>query len=234
MNILLITLLITVIAVDGDRKGLLINLFILILKLTNMKKIILTVAAVFALTFANAQDAKESTGGAGFSNGDLYLTGTAGFSSEKTGDLKNDGFTLSPGLGYFVTDNVAIEGQINFESAKTDNGVSEVKSNGFGLAVGAKYFWTPASQFSLSLGANVSYMSTKIDNGIGDATTKEIGFNIPLGMNYFVSDDWALTTSWGGFGYSSNDNGGDGADKTTGFNLGLDLSNITFGLLYKI
>jgi hypothetical protein len=218
---------------NDDRKGLLINLFILILKLTNMKKIILTVAAVFALTFANAQDKKEGSG-EGFSNGDLYLTGTAGFSSEKTGDLKNDGFTLSPGLGYFITDNIALEGQLTFESSKQDNGVTENKTNGFGIAAGAKYFWTPASKFSLSVGANISYMSTKNDNGVTDFTEKEIGFNIPLGMNYFVSDDFALTTSWGGFGYSSNDNGGDGADKTTGFNLGLDLSSISFGLIYKL
>jgi opacity protein-like surface antigen len=199
-----------------------------------MKKIILTVAAVFALTFANAQDAKESTGGMGFANGDLYLTGTAGFSSEKTGDVKTDGFTLSPGLGYFVTDNIAIEGQLTYESSKFDNGGGETKTNGFGIAAGAKYFWTPASQFSLSLGANLSYMSTKVEVGGFDGTEKEIGLNIPLGLNYFVSNDFAITSSWGGFGYSSNDNGGDGAEKTTGFNLGLDLSTITFGLLYKL
>ena len=44
-----------------------------------MKKIILTVAAVFALTFANAQDKKE--GSEGFAKGDLYLSGTVGFSN---------------------------------------------------------------------------------------------------------------------------------------------------------
>lgn len=195
-----------------------------------MKKIILTVAAVFALSFANAQDKKESS--EGFSKGDLYLTGTAGFSSDKTGDLKNDGFTLSPGLGYFLTENLALEGQLTYESTKTDNGVTDDKTSGFGIAAGVKYFWTPASKFSLSIGGNISYMSTKYDNA--DVTTKEIGVNIPVGLNYFVSNDFALTTTWGGFGYSSNDNGGDGADKTTGFNLGLDMSSISFGLLYKL
>lgn len=204
-----------------------------------MKKIILTVAAVFALTFANAQDSKESNGGPGFANGDLYLTGTAGFSSSKTGDSKVDGFTLSPGLGYFVTDNIAIEGQLSYMSDKDDDGAgNETKRNGFGIAAGARYFWTPASQFSLSIGANISYSSTKVEVstpfGSGDGTEKEIGLNIPLGMNYFVSNDFALTAQWGGFGYSSNDNGGNGADKTTGFNLGLDLSTISFGVVYKL
>ena len=202
-----------------------------------MKKIILTVAAVFALTFANAQDKKESTGGPGFANGDLYLTGTAGFNSSKTDNAKSDGFTLSPGVGYFITDNIALEGQLNITSGTTNSGAtgaSDQKTTGFGIGAGAKYFWTPASQFSLSLGANVTYMSTKFDNGVGNSTGKEIGFNIPLGLHYFVSNDFAITSTWGGFGYSSNDNGGNGADKTTGFNLGLDLSSISFGLIYKL
>jgi len=198
-----------------------------------MKKIILTMAAVFAVSFANAQDKKE--GSEGFAKGDLYLTGTAGFASEKTGDAKIDGFTLSPGVGYFLTENISLEGGLSILSAKTDDGAgNEEKASGFGFNAGARYFWTPASKFSLSVGANLSYTSTKVDDGTFDVTEKEIGFNIPLGLNYFVSNDFALTASWGGFGYSSNDNGGEGADKTTGFNLGLDLSTINFGLIYKL
>ena len=209
-----------------------------------MKKIILTVAAVFALTFANAQDKKEGTGGPGFANGDLYLSGKAGFDSTKDdldNDLsKNNGFELSPGLGYFISDNLAIEGQLSFASRTKEEASSgdEIKDTGFGIAAGVRYFFTPASQFSLSIGGNVSYMSTKREvttsSGSFDGTAKEIGFNVPLGLNYFVSNDFALTAEWGGFGYSSNDNGGNGAPKTTGFNLGLDLSSISFGLLYKL
>ena len=206
-----------------------------------MKKIILTVAAVFALTFANAQDKKESTG-EGFSNGDLYLTGTAGFSSEKAGNTKADGFTLTPGVGYFIADNLAIEGQLSIMGSKGpedyfgDGNIYEVKRSGFGVAAGVRYYFTPASKFSLSIGGNLSYDSVKeeLTGFPGDVTKKIIGVNIPLGLNYFVSNDFALTSTWGGFGYSSNDNGGNGADKTTGFNLGLDLSSISFGLLYKL
>ena len=204
-----------------------------------MKKIILTVAAVFALTFANAQDKKESS--EGFSKGDLYLTGTANFASTKTGDFKTDSFTVAPGLGYFLSENLAIEGSLGFTSGKdnvdlfSDGDIYEVKTSGFGINAGVKYFWTPASKFSLSVGGNVSYFSIKTDvAGLGDSTSKVIGLNVPVGLNYFVSNNFALTSTWGGFGYSSNDNGGDGAEKTTGFNLGLDLSTINFGLLYKL
>ncbi|MGV9004205.1 outer membrane beta-barrel protein [Flavobacterium sp.] len=197
-----------------------------------MKKIILTMAAVFAISFANAQDATEGT--AGFAKGDLYLSGTANLSNTKTGDAKNDSFTISPGLGYFVTENIAIEGQLKYKSGTVDNGGGETKTSGFGVAAGAKYFWTPASRFSLSLGANISYMSTKVEFGGADGTEKEIGLNIPLGIHYFVSDSFAITSSYGGFGYTSNDNGGDGADKTNSFKLGLDMSAINFGLIYKL
>ena len=202
-----------------------------------MKKIILTVAAVFALTFANAQDKKEKSTGEGFSNGDLYLTGTAGFSSSKTGNAKDNGFTLAPGLGYFLSENLALEGGLSFKSGTTNSGgigALDNKTTGIGINAGVKYFWTPASKFSLSLGGNISYMSNKNDNGVTSSTEKVIGLNVPVGFNYFVSNDFALTSTWGGFGYSSNDNGGNGVDKTDGFKLGLDLSSISFGLLYKL
>jgi hypothetical protein len=204
-----------------------------------MKKIILTVAAVFALSFANAQDKKE--GSEGFAKGDLYLSGTVGFSNSKTGDFKTDGYELSPGLGYFITENIALEGQLSimggkdFQDVLGDGDLYEVKTSGFGISAGARYFWTPASKFSLSIGANLSYDSIKEDaTGLGDRTRKVIGLNVPVGLNYFVANNFALTANWGGFGYSSDDNGGDGAEKTTGFNLGLDMSTINFGLLYKL
>ncbi|MBS1533848.1 MAG: porin family protein [Bacteroidetes bacterium] len=198
-----------------------------------MKKIILTVAAVFAFSFANAQDKKG--GSEGFSQGDLYLTGTANLTNSKTGDVKSDGLTLAPGVGYFLTENIALEGSLSFKSGKDTNAAGvETKTSGFGIAAGAKYLFTPADKFSLSIGGNISYMSTKVEVGGGDATTKEIGINVPVGLNYFVSSNFALTSTWGGLGYSSNDNGGKGADKTNKFGLGLDMSSISFGLLYKL
>ena len=199
-----------------------------------MKKIILTVAAVFALTFANAQDKKESS--EGFSKGDLYLSGTANYSSATQGNAKTSGFTLSPGLGYFLTENIALEGNLNITSGTSNTGAGpDSKNTGFGIAAGVKYFWTPASKFSLSVGGKISYDSNKTDDGVNPSTTgKTIGLNVPVGLNYFVSSNFALTSTWGGLGYSSNDNGGNGAPKTDKISLGLDMSSVSFGLLYKL
>ena len=195
-------------------------------------------AAVFALTFANAQDTKE--GSEGFSKGDLFVTGTAAYGSVTRGELKANDLTLSPGVGYFLTENLALVGQVSISSGKDyqdllgDGNLYEVKTSGFGIAAGVNYYWTPASKFSLSLGGNISYNSNKQDLGGEDFTSNVIGVNVPLGLHYFVSDAFAITTTWGGLGYSTDDNGGNGADKTDSLNLGLDLSSVSFGLIYKL
>ncbi|WP_293893846.1 outer membrane beta-barrel protein [Flavobacterium sp.] len=193
-----------------------------------MKKIILTVAAVFALTFANAQDKKEKSS-EGFSKGDLYLTGTAGFSSDKTAlGVKTDGLTLAPGIGYFLTENVALVGGLDYNSTKVGN----AKTTGLGLHAGVKYFWTPASKFSLSIGGELSYMTSKEDTF--DVKTNTIGLTVPVGLHYFVSDAFAITSTWGGLNYSSAKADTSGAKAATNLGLRLDMSSISFGLLYKL
>jgi hypothetical protein len=192
-----------------------------------MKKIILTVAAVFALSFANAQDKKE--GSAGFAKGDLYLTGAFSFSSDKDeAEVKTDGLTVAPGIGYFLTDNVALVGALEYNSTK----VGDAKTTGFGLHAGVKYFWTPASQFSLSIGGELSYDTAKDD--ATDVKVNTIGLNVPVGLHYFVSDSFAITSTWGGLNYSSAKADSEGAKAATNLGLGLDMRAISFGLIYKL
>ena len=194
-----------------------------------MKKIILTVAAVFALSFANAQE----KGSEGLASGDVLLTGDFSFSSASKGDVKVDDLTLSPGIGYMMSDNLAIIGQLSVSSGKTDNGAgTEVKNSGFGIAAGVRYFLTPASKFSLSIGAQLGYASNKEDDGVADVTVKTTSLNVPLGLHYFVSNNFAISSTWGGLGYASEDDGS--SEKTTGFGLSVGMSSISFGLLYKM
>ena len=196
-----------------------------------MKKIILTAAAVFVLSFANAQDKKE--GSEGLASGDVLLTGDFNFSSVSKGDVKADDLTLSPGLAYMMSDNLAIIGQLAISSGKMDDGAgTEIKTSGFGIAAGVRYFLTPASKFSLSVGAQLGYASDKEDDGIADVTVKTTSLNVPLGLHYFVSNNFAISSTWGGLGYASVDDGS--PDKATGFALNLNMSNISFGLLYKL
>ena len=191
-----------------------------------MKKIILTVAAVFALSFANAQDKKE--GSEGLAKGDLFLSGSFNFTNAKQGDAKADGLTIAPGLGYMIDSNWAIVGQVAYTSTE----VEDVKDSGFGVGAGVRYFWTPASKFSLSVGGDLSYATTK--NDATDVKVNTIGLNVPLGLHYFVSNDFAITTSWAGLSYTSSKADTDGAEALNVINLRLDMSSINFGLIYKL
>ena len=192
-----------------------------------MKKIILTVAAVFALSFANAQDKKENS--EGLAKGDLVLTGSFSISNSKavTG-VKTDGLTIAPGLGYMIDNNWALVGQIDY----TSETVANDKTSGLGIGAGVRYFWTPASKFSLSLGGQLSYATIKYD--ALDVKVNTIGLSVPVGLHYFVSNDFAITSTWGGLNYSSSKADVTGAEAATSLDLGIDMSSISFGLLYKL
>ena len=192
-----------------------------------MKKIILTVAAVFALSFANAQDKKE--GSEGLAKGDLVLTGSFGISNSKDASgVKTDGLTIAPGLGYMIDSNWALLGQV----AYTSSTVANAKTSGLGIGAGVRYFWTPASKFSLSLGGQLSYATAK--NDANNVKVNTIGLNVPVGLHYFVSNDFAITSTWGGLNYSSSKADVAGAEAATSLDLGIDMSSISFGLLYKL
>jgi opacity protein-like surface antigen len=195
-----------------------------------MKKIILTAAAIFAFGFANAQ---ESTDG-GFSKGSMFLSGSVGFDSSKEGDFKENNVTFSPAFGYFVTENMALGGRLNVESGKQELGSAEAKTSAFGLEVFGRYYWTPASQFSLFGELAVGFGTDKDENAFGAETkTNTFGINAGVGVNYFISNDWALEAKWAGLGYNSEKEDVDGAEARNTFGLGADLSNISLGLIYK-
>ena len=56
-----------------------------------MKKVLLSAVALFAFGFANAQ---EGSTAAGFSQGDVFVSGGVGFSSTSAGDDKTNGFNF--------------------------------------------------------------------------------------------------------------------------------------------
>lgn len=197
-----------------------------------MKKVILTVAAVFAFGFANAQDKTESS--EGFAKGDVFATGGFGFGSSKTGDDKESAFTIAPAVGYFVTENIAIGARLGFSTGTEETAGIETKTNDFNGQVFGRYYWTPASQFSLFGEANVGFGSSKVEvEGVDAGDSSNFGVNVGFGVNYFLSSNWSIEAGWAGLGFNSDDNGGDGAEKTNTFGLALDLSSINFGLNYK-
>ncbi len=204
-----------------------------------MKKIILSLLAVATFGTANAQ---ETSIEAGFAKGDLFISGAFSFSTSKTGDFKVNSFEVAPKVGYFVTENIAIGGSIGYQSNKLDFDGEDVANTGLGLGAFGRYYFTPASKFSLFAELGVNYTSFDNEYFIIDGElfapetsveSKEIGFGLGFGMNYFVSSNFSIEAGVGVLGYASNDNGGDGADKTNTFSFGGDWRAVTFGVNYK-
>lgn len=188
-----------------------------------MKKLLLTAAAVFAFGFANAQEG-------GFAKGDTFISGTATFTNTKTGEFKSDTYELSPSVGYFVTDNIALGLGVTFAKGgfEFEGDTYEVKTTGG--SIGASYFFTPAKPFSLTAGLGISYNTGRIADAV-DLNT--FGVALAPGFNYFISKNFAVNANIGVLGYTSQKFDVDGAEATNTFALGLNGSNLNFGLTYK-
>src|SRR5690606_8714995 len=139
-----------------------------------MKKITLSILGLLAFGYASAQD--DATGGKGFANGDVFISGGVGISSETWDEDKYTTFTFAPKVGFFVTENIAVGVAIEYTGTTDDDGVNEVKSNTLGAGAFARYYASPASDFSFFAELGAMYQSTKQEMGGGDL--KSNGFNI--------------------------------------------------------
>jgi opacity protein-like surface antigen len=198
----------------------------------NMKKIIFAAAALFAFGFANAQDTKEeSAGGMGFANGDVFVSGSIGFSSTSSGDFDSNTFTIAPRVGFFVSDNIAVGARLGYTS-NTD--FAETKTNTFEIGGFGRWYATPASQFSLMVELGVDYRSSSVEpDGGEESKVNGFGIGVRPGISYFLSDNWAMEAMIGELGYETSKPDADGAESTDTFGLNLNLESISFGVIYK-
>lgn len=204
-----------------------------------MKKVLLSAVALLAFGFANAQE--EEKGNGGFAKGDVFVSGAVTLSSAKKGDFKANAFEIAPKVGYFVTENIAVGASVGFQSLKFDNGAADATNSGLGLGAFGRYYFTPANKFSLFAELGIDYTSFDEEFDAESGTvyassfeSKELGFGLGAGMNYFVSSNFSIEAGVAVLGYSSNDNGGgSGVDKTNTFSFGGDWRAVTFGVNYK-
>lgn len=201
-----------------------------------MKKL-LVVGAVALFAGANAQETET----VGFNMGDTFITGAVGFNSQTTGDVKSNTFTIAPSVGHFVTSNIAIGARVGYTTSTDKNTVANVevsnKVNTFAVGAFGRYYWMPASRFSIFGELNANYANAKntVESGSVSTDNKADGFNIGFapGINYFLSPNFALEATWGIINYSSVKPDVDGAIATDNFGIGLDLNDISLGLVYK-
>ncbi|WP_396144041.1 outer membrane beta-barrel protein [Flavobacterium sp.] len=199
-----------------------------------MKKIILTVAAVFAFGFANAQDKKESS--EGFSKGDVFVTGafSLGSTNNKNNDEKTSSFEIAPQVNYFVTENISVGLKVGFASDKADvNGVDTQDDSSVSFGLAGRYYFTPASKFSLFGELGAEYVSTTDNLSTPEFKVNGFGAGLGLGMNYFVSSNFSIEAGVAVLNFASAKADVTGAKNVTAFSFGGDWRAVSFGVNYK-
>jgi outer membrane protein W len=197
-----------------------------------MKKIIFTVAAIFALGFANAQD--KGIANNGFSKGNKFLEGSFSF---RSGDVE-DSWALTPKMGYMLDNKWAFGGFLAMGGTK-DN--ANNKHGNFGIGAFGRYYF-------LSLGESKSFNAygeiglgytslTNDPNNSSKKTSSAMNANIDLGMNYFFTPHWAAVFKLANILSYNNANPENGSN-TSDLNVNVNLFNNIFatpqfGLLYK-
>ena len=204
-----------------------------------MKKIILTVVAVLAFGFANAQETAKST--YGLSKGNMFVEGTFGVRSGNTSQSPSDvktSYTFNPKVGYMINDKVALGIRID---ASQDKFYSNSKSSTFGVGAFARYYFLSLGEqksFQAYGQASLGFSGTKVKDSNGNEIGKSDNVNggIDLGMNYFLTKNWALTFTLANLvSYDTVDNG---SQNNSGLNVQVGtinnpLATAQFGLLYK-
>ncbi|WP_179020138.1 outer membrane beta-barrel protein [Winogradskyella forsetii] len=205
-----------------------------------MKKLLFT-AAVAVLGFANVS-AQEEAKTFGFSEGDIFLEGNIGFNSQndKNFDEKSSSFNISPRLGYFISEDLAIGGELSYRSLKEEVAGTDTEDfSGFAAGAFARYYFLDLGErFKTYTEFGVGYES--LNEKISDSKYNTIGAGLDLGINYFVTEKIALSFGLRNvLSFSSGKSDADGAEAETNFNLGFgDVANpfggnAAFGILFK-
>lgn len=193
-----------------------------------MKKIILALITIATSSIGFAQSKTE-----GFNKNDLFLSGSLAISSSSTGDQKETSFEFNPRVGYFISDNVAIGVQAGVGGSKGKLASTTVSDeSSFTAGAFARYYTSPAKKFSGIFNLGFNYFSN--DDKI--AKIKTTGFDLAFspGLNYFLSNHFAIEASYGKLGFATSKSDVSGSKPTNVIELDLNLTTVSFGLVYKL
>lgn len=208
-----------------------------------MKRILLTLLLVaFSCQVSMAQserDEKDHQGG--YFKGDVLLTGGVSYSSvkDKNYETKNTNFNINPKIGYFVSNNILIGLNINFGQQKGEiyDYINYYpfanKATFFSGGIYGRYYFIPSHRFSVFTHLGLSYGTRKFESSYEDTKYETFSTSFAPGINYFISDSFALEASFGFISFYSSKADINNAKPTNSFDIGLDMSSIGFGLIYK-
>jgi hypothetical protein len=199
-----------------------------------MKNIFLSIALLSAVAFqAQAQISKGTLQAGGSLN---YQTGNSEFSFGGIdiplagfGDVST--FGITPRVGYFIQDNLALGGRLAFARASQDGTISAT-ATGFAFAPYARYYWGLSEKFYVFGEALVNFGSINLkvgDNDAGKFGLFQIGVN--PGATYFLHEKISVEFLVNMITYSSFKP--ENTDAQTSLNIGPVFEAIpTFAVLF--
>jgi hypothetical protein len=205
-----------------------------------MEKLSCLLVALFAFGTIAAQ---ETTPGDGFKRGDAFISGSVGFNHIKNRNVESNSFNVSPKVAYFVNNNIALGASLAYYSVNEDvntyeYGMYEQKRNSFSGGIFARYYVTPSNKFAVFAQLGAAYSTNRYETQEYGSKATINGFDVQLApaISYFVSNHFALEATLGLLSYSTYKPGNNsvaGEESDNNFNIGLNLSNINFGVVYK-
>lgn len=194
-----------------------------------MKKVLLLGA--FALFGAmNAQQAGLE--------GKTFVTGQVGFSTESTSgsDVSNNEFAIVPAVGHFIAPTVAIGTGIGYAGTTTKvDSDNKVTTGAFVIKPFARKYWSVANNLYVFGQLDVPMEFGKTKTTVAGSSSESnkyssVGVFVRPGLDYFLSNNWTIEATIGALGYNSTKP--DGGKSTNTFGLGLNFSEINFGVKY--
>lgn len=192
-----------------------------------------TVLSVFSFSIIFAQTGEDNDSfTTGWAEGDIALSGSLNYSTTSQDDVKDSSFGVMPQIGYFFNENLQGGLSLGYMSNTAEaNDIDIFDESTIMAGAFLKYFCMPEKRFSPYASLGINYMST--DDGLNDVKFNGFGIGVGLGANFFLNDDWALTTSVGALSYTSEKADFDGAEARNTFGLDLDFKNIWFGVVRR-
>ena len=135
-------------------------------------------------------------------------------------------FNLGPRFGYWLNDNAAIVGGVNFGSF-TVKGATDVTTTSFGIDAHYRWGWHQGDNTFFYLAPGFSYGSVKEEN---EEASTALVIDLTPGVSYMMGDSWSINAEIGLLRYTSN--AAHGGTAVTQFSVGTSMDALSCGLWY--
>lgn len=197
-----------------------------------MKKLLLFSAALLFIGSTFAQDKR------------MWLSGNVGFGSGKSGNTDNFNWSVSPEFGFMLNEAMAIGINVGVNGRSADNTNTKIKNTWTDMRFTPffRYYLGDNDKFKFFGQANVYFafgnQKNEDNSGATGVTTETkydgFGINVRPGIQYWFTDSWSMLATFGELGYSgqTNNKGLNSESKDSNFGLNVNLSTITYGLIF--